>query len=163
MNRRELLESAGAVSLLTACNAFAASMPMRLTPAFDAQLQLGPAQSGKECRRWARIVGGSITGMALRGTVRAGQMQWLVDPASGAVELSLTCSVEQSRGAPLELRDRSVHSSEIDGGLLPGGLHTAPELHQAAGRATIAASLVGRLDVGEFARGLVRLRAFERG
>jgi hypothetical protein len=161
MNRRELLESAGAISLLSACNGLAASRPSGPDTAFDVQLRIGPGQSGVGNHRWARILGGTMTGSLLSGVVGPGRFDWHVDPASGAVDLTLSCGVRDVAGRVLELRDRSVHCRTDAVAPVPG-LPTAPALIDAAdARARVTAvSLAGRLDVAEFARGSVRLRAF---
>ena len=161
MNRRELLGSAGAISLLAACNALAASPSSGPDAAFDAQLRIGPARRGVGNHRWAQILGGTMTGSLLSGVVGPGRFDWHVDPASGAVDVMLSCGVRDVGGRALGLRDRSVHCG-ADAGLPVPGLATAPELIDAAGgRSRVTAvSLAGRLDVAEFARGLVRLRAF---
>ena len=157
MNRRELLGSIGAASLLPA--AFAGSAPAQACPAFQAALRLGPAQDGTGQHRWAPIVAGEISGRRLSGRVQSGRMEWVIDPCSGAVEIAMTCIVRRSDGATIELRDRTVSASASDRADLPGH-PTAPRLADVAG-ASAAPQLVGRLDTTAFWRGFVSLRAFE--
>lgn len=157
MNRRELLGSVGAASLLP--TAFAMPAPEKSFPAFQAAFRLGRAQDGIGNLRWAQIIAGEITGSRLNGRVQAGRMDWLIDPCSGAVEIALTCSVLLIDGRLLELRDRTVSASASDRAALPGH-PTAPMLSAVSG-AGCTPRLAGRLDTTAFWRGYVSLRAFE--
>lgn len=160
MNRRELLATVGAASLVPA--AFAVSAPPgHSCLAFQASFRIGPAQSsGKGNARWAEIVAGEVSGKRLSGRVQSGRMEWLVDPSTGAAEVALTCSVLQADGSIIHLRDRSAQASVEERAALPGH-PTAPVLGDASGNpGGLPASLVGRLDTTAFWRGFVSLRAF---
>lgn len=160
MNRRELLGSAGAVALLPALDAFATMPSRRDEPEFEAALRLGPVHSGAGNHRWAQVVGGSVTGNLLQGVVRSGRLDWHVDPASGAVEVVMNCSVHCMQGRVFELRDRTAHAGADRFAAQPGW-PTAPELFEAnSGRSITAGPLNGRMDTTDFGRGVVRLRAF---
>jgi hypothetical protein len=156
MNRRRLIGSAAAAMLLP--TAFAASGADKHLPAFQAALRLGPAQDGSGNHRWADIVGGSLSGKLVNGRVQSGRMDWFVDPASGAVEVAITCDVLRSDGTTIRLRDRTARAAADAGAAIPGH-PTAPELCEASGRA-IRAPFVGRLDATAIWRGFVTLRAF---
>jgi hypothetical protein len=158
INRRELLGSVGAASLMPAALAMPASD--EAVPAFQAALRLGPAQDGSGNHRWAEIIAGKLSGKRLAGKVQSGRIDWFVDPASGAVEIALTCSVLRADGKTIELRDRSASASASDRAALPGH-PTAPVLSDAAGEAGLP-QLTGRLDTTAFWRGFVSLRAFAR-
>jgi hypothetical protein len=156
VNRRELLGSVGAASLLPA--AFAAPARVQPSPAFQAALRLGSVQNGPGNRQWAEIVAGNLSGRRLAGRVHAGRMDWFVDPCSGAVEIAMRCSVSRPDGSLVELRDHTVSASASAGENLPGH-PTAPVLSGIAGEDPLR--LVGRLDTTAFWRGFVSLRAFE--
>lgn len=155
MNRRELLGAVGAASLLP--SALAAPASQQISPAFQAALRLGPAQTGAGNHSWAEIVAGKVSGSRLAGQVQSGRMDWYVDPISGAVEVAVRCSVLRADGKTIELSDRTAHASTDDRAALPGH-PTAPVLSDATGAA--ARQLVGRLDTTAFWRGFVSLRAF---
>jgi Protein of unknown function (DUF3237) len=158
MNRRELLGSVGAASLLP--SALAAPASAQFLPAFQAALRLGPAQDSAGNHRWAGIIAGKVTGPRLSGRVQSGRMDWFVDPASGAVEIAMTCSVLRPDGTTVELRDRTALATVSERAALPGH-PTAPVLLNGAGGAHgVSAHLVGRLDTTAFWRGFVSLRAF---
>jgi hypothetical protein len=161
MNRRELLGSFGAVALLPARTAMASVLPLRPVAVFEASLQLGLIGDGVgKCRR-APVIGGDVTGTALRGMVRSGTLEWLVDPASGAVELVLDCQVLTDQGRRVHLRDHTVHAG-LDGINGVAGLATAPAVRAAdSGRFLHTKPLAGRLDASGLPHGTVLLRAFE--
>jgi hypothetical protein len=157
MNRRDLLGSVGAASLMPA--AFAAPAVMQPSPAFHAALRLGPAQNGGGNHSWAEIIAGTVSGSRLAGQVQSGRLDWFVDPTSGAVELAVSCSVLRADGRTVELRDRTAPASADDRAALPGH-PTAPVLSESAGAAA-PQRLMGRLDTTAFWRGFVSLRAFD--
>jgi hypothetical protein len=156
MNRRELVGSVAAASLLPA--AFAAPVRVQPTLAFQGALRLGPVQNGQGNHRWAGIVAGNFSGARLSGHVHAGRMDWFVDPCCGSVEIAMACTVSTLDGDLIELRDRSVSASASDRADLPGH-PTAPVLSDVAG-GFAPQQLVGRLDTTAFWRGFVSLRAF---
>jgi hypothetical protein len=156
MNRRELLGSVGAASLLP--TAFALPTQSRPSPAFQAALRLGPVHSGAGNHQWAEIVAGSLAGRRLDGRVQSGRMDWYVDPCSGALEIAMHCRVARSDGSLVELRDRTASASASDRADFPGH-RTAPSLSGSTAEAPLR--LVGRLDTTSFWRGFVSLRAFE--
>jgi hypothetical protein len=156
MNRRALLGSVGAASLLPA--AFAA--PTHAPPlAFQAALRLGQVQNGQGNHRWAAIIAGTVSGARLAGRVQAGRMDWFVDPCCGSVEVALACTVSTPDGVLMELRDRTASASASDRADLPGH-PTAPVLSGSSARPA-APRMIGRLDTTAFWRGFVSLRAFE--
>lgn len=117
MNRREVLASVGAASILpvavsgsvargSVSSARSATMPP--VEGLDALLLLGPAQSGEGNHRWASVSTGDAVCGALAGKVLGGQLDWIIDPASGAVSVSLSCRMQRSDGVVLELRDHAV-------------------------------------------------------
>ncbi len=110
MNRRELLGSVGAVSLLPAFDVLAAAPSVRGLPAFEAALKTGTAQSGAGNHRWAPVLGGDITGNLLSGRVQSGRMDWHADPSTGAAEVSTLLAVRRADGVWIQLRDRTVHA-----------------------------------------------------
>jgi hypothetical protein len=156
INRRELLCSVGAASLLPAVALATADRPA--SPGFIAALSLGPAQDGAGNQRWADIAGGTVDGDVLRGRVQSGRLEWLSDPASGAVSVAITCRILRADGSLVELRDRNVGERHAQ---LAGvaGLPTAPRLMDDAGRSLAgAAGLAGCLET-DFSRGIAQLRA----
>ncbi len=161
MNRREVLGSVGAVSLLPAFDVLAAVPSLRGSSAFEAALQIGPAHSGAGNHRWAEVLGGEITGVLLRGRVQSGRMDWHADPASGAVAVATSMKVLRADGMSIELHDRTVHSdADVDGLSMLPGLPTAPRLFDAAGVLVVVPALAGRLDATQFSSGRVQLRAY---
>jgi hypothetical protein len=93
--------------------------------------------------------------------VQSGRIDWFVDPASGAVEIAMACSVLRADGRTVELRDRTAIATAADRAALPGH-PTAPALFDAGGRTAVASGqLVGRLDTTAIWRGFVSLRAFD--
>lgn len=163
MNRRQLLGSVGSVALFPAGAGAGERIesPMSGRQAgFEAQLRLGSPQRLAGNHRWARISGGDVTGGLLRGSVQSGRMDWHVDPASGAVEVAVTCRILRSDGIMVELRDRSV-GARAPKLAQESGLGTAPALFDAAGTKMKApARLAGCLDA-DIGNGLARLRAFD--
>jgi hypothetical protein len=109
------------------------------------------------------VQAGLVTGSFMRGTVQSGQLEWLVDPASGAVEFTVHMKVMRADGVLVQVRDRTVHAGTDDLPELPG-LPTAPELLDAIGKPLLAPTqFAGRLDATDLRRGVVRLRAFNLG
>jgi hypothetical protein len=156
LNRRALLGSVGAASLLPAT--FVIPVHDRAL-AFHAVFRLGPMQNGQGNHRWAPIIAGSVSGARLAGRVQTGRVDWLVDPCCGSAEFSLAATVSRPDGKIVELRDRSASASTSARADLPGH-PTAPVLSDIA-RGPAATQLVGRLDTTAFWRGFVSLRAFE--
>ena len=106
MNRRDLLGSVGAVSLLPVLPAVEPDPGLAGRPVLHVLLRLRPTCSGTGNRRWARILAGTVTG-SICGVVRSGRLDWHVDPASGAAEAWLRCQVEYADGRIFHLRERS--------------------------------------------------------
>jgi hypothetical protein len=156
MNRRELLGSVGAASLLPA--AFVAPARNQPLPVFQASMRLGPMQNGPGNHRWAEIVAGSLSGTRVSGRVESGRMDWMVDPCSGSVEIAIACSVRRPDGKLIQLRDRTASAAAGDGAALPGH-PTSPVISESSGEPGLS-QLVGRLDTTAFWRGFVSLRAF---
>ena len=160
MNRRELLGSAGALSLLPAAGLFAGMPDAGALPALDVSLRLGPVQKGAGNHRWAEVTGGIAAGRLLRGPVRSGRMDWHVDPATGAAELALSCTIRSADGRFVELRDRTCRRNAGQYVALPGH-GTAPELSDAADGSPVGCRpLAGRLDMRQLSGGMARLQAF---
>jgi hypothetical protein len=155
MNRREVL---GLVSAALAPPAFAMLPPGQASLRFQAALRLGPAQDGAGNHRWAAIVAGKLSGELVNGGVQSGRMDWFVDPASGAVEVAITCNVLRTDGTTIQLRDRTARATAQARRALPGH-PTSPVLCDASG-AAIGPPLVGRMDATGIWRGFVSLRAF---
>lgn len=161
VTRRAVLGSVGAAAMFPPlAQATLASLPASTRPVLEAWLQTGAPQSGQYGRRHARVHGGAVTGSLMRGTVQSGRLDWLVDPASGAVEVTARVQVLSADGALIELRDRTAPAVAAGFAAQPGW-PTAPELFEAAsGKSVTDQPLAGRLDTAAIARGLVRLRAF---
>jgi hypothetical protein len=85
---------------------------------FEMLLRLEPAQAGAGNHRWARIADGLISGGALPGRVRAGRIDWLVDPASGAVEATANCRVQRADGTLAELSCGGLGALRLENGLV---------------------------------------------
>lgn len=98
MNRRELLGSAGAISILPVLPAFADAPDLPTIPAFEATLQLGPSRSGAGNHRWAEILNGSVAGECLVGSVQSGRLDWVVDPCTGAADARMQCQIQCGDG-----------------------------------------------------------------
>lgn len=113
MNRRELLGSAGALSLVPALGMAGGQVR---PPVFAALLQLGSSQRGVANHRWAPVLGGAVTGGAQVGRVRSGRLDWHVDPASGAVEAKLECEIVRGDGLAFSVREHAVHATGVGGG-----------------------------------------------
>jgi hypothetical protein len=156
MNRRDLLGAVGATWLLPA---IAAPVVDPVSPAFQAALRLGPPQAGSGNHRFADIVGGRFSGRRLSGRVQSGRLDWFIDPASGAVEVAVSCSVVRADGVTTQMRDRTARVPAYTGATLAGH-PTAPVLDGAIGEAGLPL-LVGRLDTTAIWRGFISLRAFE--
>lgn len=158
MNRRELIAAAGAACMVPACLPVAEGASVNEEMTLHAWLRIGPTRSGAGNHRWASIEAGSVTGTLARGVAGAGRLDWHADPATGAVEVALQCSVVQADGSLWTLSDRSC-AAAFDAGM-GAGLHSAPRLHR-AGDPPRHPTLVGRIDHSRFAEGLLELRAFE--
>jgi len=126
------------------------------------KLGIGEPRSGRDGWRRAQVRAGLATGSLLQASVRQGQLEWLVDPASGAVQVVAGMLLVRRDGALIRLRDRSAHAQAAAFGY--PGVCTAPELFDAAGIALPAPGpLAGLLDASGLGRGLVRLRVFAQG
>lgn len=159
MTRRTLIGSIGAAGLFPSlASAIAGHAPASPSAALDIRLQVGDPQSAAGRWRHAVVRGGTVSGALMRGVVQSGRLEWLVDPATGAVEISARVQLLREDGAVVELRDRTSHGQPLIVGM--PGVSTAPQLFDAAGRSLPHPSLVGRLDASDLARGVVRLRAF---
>jgi hypothetical protein len=159
ITRRCLLGTIGAVGMFPA---FAPAISSsRARPALQVALRIGQPGSGTAAWRHAVIHGGKVTGVLMQGDVLSGRLDWLVDPASGAVEVVACVQVLRRDGVLVELRDRTVHAGADDLAGQPG-LCTAPQLFDASGGFLPQPALAGRLDATALARGLVTLRAFEQ-
>lgn len=116
--RRSVLGAVGAVSLAsTALAAAAASLPTGEGEAFRLVLSLEPSQAGKGNHRWARIGAGLARG-SLQGEIQSGRVDWQVDPASGAVEATATCSLRCADGKVRQLRRGNLAAARLDNGLV---------------------------------------------
>jgi hypothetical protein len=162
ITRRAALGSIGAAGMFPAfAPAISGSGPRRNQPALEVALRIGQPQSGVAGRRHALIHGGTVAGTLMQGSVQSGRLEWLVDPASGAVEAAASMLVLRADGVLVELRDRTVHAAAPVQAGLPG-VCTAPRLFDAHGASLPHALLAGRLDASGLARGVVTLRAFEQ-
>jgi hypothetical protein len=161
VTRRTLLGSVGAAALFPPVAAALGSMPVSMPRlALEARLHLGAPQTSIGGRRRAVVHGGAVTGRLMHGTVQSGMLEWLVDPASGAVDLAARLQVLRTDGVLVELRDRTAHAGADRCASLPGW-PTAPQLFEAAsGRPITTLPLTGRLDTTSLGRGVVGLRAF---
>ncbi len=120
VNRRQLLASAGAASLLPAfAGTVTASSPQQVDPsAFGALLRIGPMQARAHGRRWARVLAGKVTAGDSTGEVLSGVLEWCMDPATGAVDATVACSLRAANGQQLELQQRGIHASSPINGLV---------------------------------------------
>jgi hypothetical protein len=120
VSRRQLLASAGAASLLpTFVGNAPAAVPRQADPAaFGALLHIGPIQGGAHGRRWARVLAGKITAGNATGEVLSGVVDWCMDPATGAVDATLACSLRAADGQQFELNERGIHASSPINGLV---------------------------------------------
>jgi hypothetical protein len=155
MNRREVLGSVGAALTLPA---FAVQPQGQASPLFLAALRLGPAQDGTGNHRWAEIVAGKFSGELIIGRVQSGRIDWFVDPASGAVEVAISCIVLRADGTTIQMCDRTASATVQARAALPGH-PTAPVLCDASG-SVIGPPLVGRMYATAIWRGFVSVRAF---
>jgi hypothetical protein len=130
VNRRQLLASAGAASLLPAFAGTAmASAPRQVDPsAFGALLRIGPMQPGADGRRWASVLAGRVTGGSSTGEVLSGRLEWCMDPATGAVDATVSCSLRAADGQQLELHERGIHATSPINGLVTLRAHGARDL-----------------------------------
>jgi hypothetical protein len=162
MTRRTLLGSVAAVTMFPQPAAGVYSQaPQATTPGMQIGLRLGEPESRLHGWRRALVLAGMVEGSLMQGTVQSGQLEWLVDPASGAVEVAIDMLLVRADGALIRLRDRSAPADDAAQRASPG-LSTAPELFDAAGTLLAPARLAGHLDVSGLGRGVVWLRAFDR-
>lgn len=162
ITRRSVLGSIGAAGMFPVlAQAIAPGAPRVERPLLQAGLRIGEPQAGEAGWRHATILGGSMIGGLLQGEVQSGRIEWLVDPASGAVEVAASMQVLRSDGARIELRDRSSAAGADHQHGMPG-VPTAPRLFDAAGVPLPQPMLAGRLDASLLAQGAVTLRAFAR-
>lgn len=162
MTRRTLLASIGAAGVFPSlASAITAAEPSPAPQSLKVQMQVTQPESGTGGWRHVLVRGGTVSGF-MQGIVQSGRLQWLVDPASGAVEVTARVQLLRSDGLLVELHDRTVHAAPGGVAGLPG-VCTSPQLFDAAGRSLAAPALAGRLDASGLARGIVTLRAFERG
>jgi hypothetical protein len=161
MTRRTLLGSVAAATLLPRLAAGVTSpSPDTATPAMQVSMRLGEPLVGMHGWRRAVVLAGLVQGSLMQGKVQSGQLQWLVDPASGAVEIAIDMLLVRADGAMIQLRDRSAPAVAAPSAAWPG-LPTAPALFDAAGMQLSPVGLAGRLDASALGRGLVWLRAFD--
>jgi hypothetical protein len=158
VNRRELIAAAGATCFAPACVGGAALARPLEEAGLSASLRMGTARRGAGNHRWAIIESGAVTGTLVRGVVVAGRVDWHVDPATGAVEVALQCSIHGDDGRVWTLADRS---SGPVAGSLAGGLRLAsvPRLDCATDPGPRHPPLAGRMDPRRFAEGVLELRA----
>src|SRR5262245_47223122 len=134
VTRRTLLGSVGAAAMFPALGSAFRTLPAGAPrPALEASLLVGEPQTGPGGRRTAAVRGGRVTGHLLQGVVQSGQLEWLVDPASGAVELAARVQVRRADGELVELHDRTAHAAEDSFAAQPGW-PTAPRLIAAGAR-----------------------------
>lgn len=162
ITRRSALGSISAAGMFPAfASAITAGASRRTEPALQVTLRIGQPQSGSAAWRHALIHGGTVAGALMRGSVQSGRIEWLVDPASGAVEAVANVLVLREDGVLVELRDRTVHAGRDAPADVPG-LSTAPQLFDESGQSLQLPALVGRLDASALPLGLLTLRAFEQ-
>ncbi len=81
-------------------------------------LRVGPTQAAAHGGRWASVLAGKVTGGNVLGEVLSGRLQWCMDPATGAVDATLACSLRAADGRQLELHERGIHASSPINGLV---------------------------------------------
>jgi hypothetical protein len=160
ITRRTVLGSVGAATMFPEwAAAMHSPVPQVPRPVLEISLRIGEPRPGGHGWRRAQVLTGLATGSLLQGAVQAGTLEWLVDPASGAVQVAADMLLVRRDGAMVRLRDRSAHAQLASCGV--PGVPTAPELFDAAGIALPASGqLAGWLDTAAIGRGLLRLRAF---
>src|SRR5689334_4520522 len=132
MTRRTLLGSVGAAAMFPPwAKAVHPRDPHAPQPVLEISLRVGEPHAGMHGWRRAVARAGLASGSLLQGSVQTGQLQWLVDPASGAVQVALDLLLLRADGALIRLRDRSAHREGAP--LELPGVPTAPELFDAAG------------------------------
>lgn len=163
MTRRTLLGTVAAATMFPQLAGGVNSRVSRATqPAIEIALRTGEPHAGVHGWRRAVVLAGLLRGSLMQGTVKSGRLEWLVDPASGAVEVALDMLLLRADGRLIQLRDRSARAVAASPDEFPG-VPTAPELFDAAAMAPLAvAQLAGRLDASGLGRGVVWLRAFDR-
>jgi len=81
-------------------------------------LRVGPTQAAAHGRRWARVLAGKVTAGHSTAEVLSGVLEWCMDPATGAVDATLACSLRAADGQQLELHERGIHASSPINGLV---------------------------------------------
>ena len=69
---------------------------------------LGPAPLGE--RRYVPLLGGSVTGPALRGRILPGGVDWQIVRADGTLEIDAHYVIEADDGAQIEVRSQGVRA-----------------------------------------------------
>lgn len=168
MTRRSMLGTVAAASLAPVLPARAdlhagpgasgAQLP-RARPAFIGRLQVS-GMPGASTTPFVAITGGTLRGGSLAGTVRAGQIQWQLQP-EGSFEVVVRFDLHCADGELLQVHER---------GLIPAGtaitqcaaINATAEVLGADGLPSARASLlVGRIDTTQLHAGVMRLLAFE--
>lgn len=163
MTRRNVLGAIGAAGMfpsLGAARMESPSSPVPPLPALQVSLRIDQPRSAAAGWRHADINGGMLAGRLLQGVVQSGQLRWLVDPASGAVEVLLRARLLRVDGVPFELHDRTVQGADHAALSALPGVRTAPRWFDASGELR-SPLLAGWLDASGLARGEVILRAFD--
>lgn len=167
VSRRSMLGSVGAASL--APTLLQASVPdradqalsPRTSPAFVAHVQVGALTRLQDGSCWAPVTGGSVGGRRLTGRVQGGRIDWPVPSPGVPGEVTARLQVTCDDGRRVELHDR---------GLQPAGAHasghvlinTTPQVVEEAGEwVARPALLVGRLDLAQLGKGILKWRVFE--
>jgi hypothetical protein len=158
VNRRELIVAAGAACLAPACVGGMAHGRTREAAGLLASLRIGPVRSGAGNHRWAEINSGSVTGTLVQGVVAAGRVDWHADPATGAVEVVLRCSIRGDDGQVWMLDDRSS-GPMIGGATGNAALASGPRLHRPTDPLARHPALEGWIDPRRFPEGLLEVRA----
>lgn len=138
-----------------------AGAPLASSPALELSLRVGEPRDGLHGRRHVAVLAGLVEGSLMQGIVQSGELAWLVDPATGALDIAIDLRLLRADGSLLHLRDRNVPADAAPAGA--PCVATAPQLFDSAGSALLApARLSGRLDASGLGRGVVWLRAIER-
>ncbi len=93
ITRRTLLGSIGAAGMFPGFALAITDGSIAAPPALEVALRIGQPRSGTAGWRHAVIHGGTVTGALMQGAVQSGRLEWLVDPASGAVEVAASMQV----------------------------------------------------------------------
>jgi len=167
VSRRAMLGSVGAASLSPVLQASVPDISgLRASPdpplarlAFTATLQTDEIHESPCGARDAAIIGGSLQGHRLSGTVQAGRIQWSAPSAEAMVEVRTHVLVMRQDGTLVEVHDRGLMPAGADPG--QASISTRPELTGEREEQDVPVLLVGRLDASEVLRGVLRLQAFE--